>query len=236
MKKYIWLFLIFASFNVQAQVYDYENFLEIKNKTSFRTELKVVGSLFVKKIFYDNDTLCQVIHFSDYAKQKKEGKIYEYYKSGKLKYEISYQNDMLNGPVTGYFENGNIRRQDIYNNDVLVEGKCFTEDGRDTTYYIFKKKATFGKANLEVFHTYAMVNVQYPGDAAEENISGTVVLSFVINTDGNIEDIQVVKSPDWRLTKAVKDVILKGGKWEPAIYEGKTVKQRITMPIIFNLS
>ncbi len=82
-------------------------------------------------------------------------------------------------------------------------------------------------------------NIQYPFQAREEGIEGTVVVSFVINKEGSVEDATVVKDIGGgcgeevlRIINGMNEINL---KWKAAFHEGKTVAVKQTLPVKFKL-
>jgi len=75
----------------------------------------------------------------------------------------------------------------------------------------------------------------YPSRAADRGKQGTVFIQFEVNENGQVANTKILKSPDDLLSRAVLDVVLNTELWEPAVFEGQKVKQRFTIPIIFQL-
>ena len=78
-------------------------------------------------------------------------------------------------------------------------------------------------------------NVNYPVVAAENGIEGLVACAFVVNTDGTICDVQVIRSIDPLLDKEAARVIGLMPKWSPGVQQGKNVRVRYTVPVRFRL-
>ena len=79
-------------------------------------------------------------------------------------------------------------------------------------------------------------NIQYPVIAQENGIQGRVVCQFVIEKDGKVTDIQVVRSSgDASLDKEAIRVINSMPKWTPGKQRGKTVRVKYTIPVNFRL-
>ena len=78
-------------------------------------------------------------------------------------------------------------------------------------------------------------NIKYPVIAQENGIQGRVICQFVVNTDGSIVDIQVVRGVDPSLDKEAVRVIQSMPKWIPGKQRGKPVRVRFTLPINFKL-
>ena len=78
-------------------------------------------------------------------------------------------------------------------------------------------------------------NMKYPKDCEKEGICGRVVAAFVVETDGSLSNLEVLQSPDERLSKEVVRIIGLMPKWRPAIRDDKPIKMKYTMPVSFNL-
>ncbi len=75
----------------------------------------------------------------------------------------------------------------------------------------------------------------YPALAQENNIQGTVTVKFVVEKDGRLTNIQVLKSPDKTLSDEAVQVLAKSPKWAPARQRDMAVRFSYTMPIVFKL-
>ena len=79
-------------------------------------------------------------------------------------------------------------------------------------------------------------NLRYPAFAAENGIQGRVTLSFVVEKDGSIGNVQITRSPDEDLSKEATRVIKMMPKWKPARQGNKTVRSRFNLPVMFRLN
>lgn len=82
---------------------------------------------------------------------------------------------------------------------------------------------------------YIFRNLEYPPEAKEAGIQGRVVIRFVVNKDGTLSDIYVVKSPHKSLETAAINVVKGMPKWKPGKQNGKTVRVQYMLPITFRL-
>lgn len=78
-------------------------------------------------------------------------------------------------------------------------------------------------------------NLSYPAVAAENGISGIVIVQFFVEKDGSITDIQVVRSIDPALDREAVRVIKHMPKWNPGMNNGQPVRSKYTLPVIFKL-
>jgi protein TonB len=73
-----------------------------------------------------------------------------------------------------------------------------------------------------------------PQEAIENGIGGRIEVKFVVDTLGNVSDVEVVSGPKELWEMAVK-VIRKSGRWEPAIQNGRKVKSYKRQPILVDI-
>lgn len=78
-------------------------------------------------------------------------------------------------------------------------------------------------------------NLKYPPTAAESMIQGRVMCKFIVEKDGSISNVEVVRSVDPALDKEACRVINSMPKWVPGKQNGKTVRCYFTMPVTFRL-
>lgn len=78
--------------------------------------------------------------------------------------------------------------------------------------------------------------IKYPPFCAENGIQGKVVLSFVVEKDGTIAGIQVMRSPADELSKEAMRVVSCMPKWKAGKQRGKPVRVKFVLPITFRLA
>jgi len=78
-------------------------------------------------------------------------------------------------------------------------------------------------------------NIKYPVIAAETGVQGRVIVQFVVEKDGSITDVVVVKSVDPSLDKEATRVIKNMPHWIPGRQNGSPVRVRFTVPVTFTL-
>ncbi len=103
-------------------------------------------------------------------------------------------------------------------------------------FYIVEDMPTFngGDPALE-FRKYIAANLDYPEIAAENGISGRVIVQFAVNARGKVVDAIVVRSVDPALDKEAIRVVMTSPAWTPGKQRGKAVKVLFTFPINFVL-
>lgn len=78
-------------------------------------------------------------------------------------------------------------------------------------------------------------NIKYPVVAEENGVQGRVVVTFIVERDGTINDVKVVKSVDPSLDKEAIRVVKAMPKWNPGKQKGESVRVQYTMPVTFRL-
>ncbi len=78
-------------------------------------------------------------------------------------------------------------------------------------------------------------NMTYPEAASKMAIEGTVYITFVVDTDGSVTNIKVLRGVDDVLDKEAIRVITKMPKWTPGMANGNKVKQFFTVPLQFKI-
>ena len=101
--------------------------------------------------------------------------------------------------------------------------------------FIVEEKQPEFPGGMKALMNYLQKNTKYPSICQEQGIQGKVVVQFVIDTDGSITDVQVVKPVNPLLDKEAVRVISSMPKWTPGMQRGKNVRTRFTLPVGFSL-
>lgn len=82
---------------------------------------------------------------------------------------------------------------------------------------------------------YLGSNIKYPTISQEVGSQGRVIVQFVVNKDGTIVNPTVVRGVDAYLDKEAVRVISSMPKWKPGVQNGKKVRVKYTVPVVFRL-
>ena len=83
---------------------------------------------------------------------------------------------------------------------------------------------------------YLGKNIKYPTIAQEQGVQGRVIIQFVVETDGSITDVTVARGVDPYLDKEAVRVVKTMSKWIPGRQNGKPVRVKFTVPVLFRLN
>lgn len=88
---------------------------------------------------------------------------------------------------------------------------------------------------IQALFEYLSQNVKYPADAENQKVEGRVIATFIVETDGTINNVEVVKPVFPSLDAEAIRVLSAMPKWTPGKQSGKEVRVKYTVPINFNL-
>lgn len=104
----------------------------------------------------------------------------------------------------------------------------------DTVYQICEIMPQY-TGGEEAMMKYVAENIKYPQEAKDKNIAGRVFVSFVVEKDGSVSDVKVVRGIGGGCDEEAARVIKGMPKWEPGMQKGKPVRVNYMMPIFFKL-
>lgn len=83
---------------------------------------------------------------------------------------------------------------------------------------------------------YMMKNIKYPKQAMKEGIQGRVTVSFIVEKDGRVTNVRLLRSVQSALDKEAIRVVKSMPKWTPGKHNGKPVRVRFNLPVMFKLN
>ena len=78
-------------------------------------------------------------------------------------------------------------------------------------------------------------NMKYPADAEKQKVQGKVMVSFIVETDGSISDVKVMKNVFPSLDAEAIRVVKAMPRWTPGKQKGKVVRVHFSLPITYRL-
>ncbi|BDX37875.1 protein TonB [Tenuifilaceae bacterium CYCD] len=136
-------------------------------------------------------------------------------------------------------DNSDIFESD-FKEDAAVKIVEFHEEEAEVEEYVpfvvVEEMPTFGEGGIDQFRNeYIGKNLKYPDVAAENGIQGRVYINFVVEPDGRVTNVKVVRGVDPSLDKEAVRVVSSSPKWKAGKQRGKPVRVQFTIPIIFVL-
>ena len=161
---------------------------------------------------FSQDYLPLEVNFSEYGIDHLEG-------------QVTYILTLLRGDFQR--ESSQIRREDPvnYNRQASDNSKVFD---------VVEEMPQFPGGPSALFE-YIAQNIKYPVVAEENGVQGRVIVSFVVERDGTITDVRVIKSVDPSLDKEAQRVVKSMPYWIPGKQNGSPVRVKYTVPVTFKL-
>ncbi len=184
------------------------------------------------KEWYENGQLkTQTFYKNGYI----DGKLEQWSVKGLINKIAQYKNGLKEGKFMSFYDNGQMLRKEFYKQDKFIKGKCFTREGRDTTFFNYFVMPKFKEAGMNKFSEFIKSELHYPDEAKEEMIEGRVLAQITISSDGQISDVKLLRKDKEYFNKEAIRVLKSSPKWTPGKKDGKNVKVKLIIPIIFSL-
>ncbi len=108
------------------------------------------------------------------------------------------------------------------------------EEVTEEIFVVVEEQPEFPGGNTAMMK-FLSDNIKYPLIAQENGIQGRVITNFVVERDGSITDVQVVRGVDPSLDREAIRVIQSMPKWKAGRQRGSAVRVRFTLPVVFRL-
>ncbi len=118
--------------------------------------------------------------------------------------------------------------------DVVFEEAPEEEAADEIFQFVEDQPAPVG--GMKAFYEYVGKQMKYPAQARRMNIEGKVYVTFVVDKDGSLSDVRVLKGIGGGCDEEAVRVIQQAPKWKPGKQRGRPVRVRMQLPIIFKLN
>lgn len=115
--------------------------------------------------------------------------------------------------------------------DELIEGG--DSYGNEEPLFIVETMPTFRGGDLNVFRNWVNKRTRYPEEAITNKIRGTVFLTFIVEKDGTVSNVTVIKGVHPLLDDEAVKAIASSPKWSPGLQRGQPVRVRFQIPLTF---
>ncbi len=117
---------------------------------------------------------------------------------------------------------------------VKTDKKSKMEPNKDGVYAIVEQMPEFPGGQDQLLD-YLISNIKYPKKAEEKGIEGRVYVSFVVNEDGSVSDVKVLRGIGGGCDEEAVRVVQSMPNWKPGVQKGKPVKVAYNLPVRFAL-
>ncbi|MBF9140230.1 energy transducer TonB [Hymenobacter properus] len=188
------------------------------------------------------------VPFASVRKNLRHGTVSEYYESGQLRYQASFQAGHVVGDLVTYYPDGTLKRREHHQSDQPDTGECFGPDGQPVAYFPYEQMPVYseGAGDKAAMVRAVMLNVRYPVDALKQRVYGVVKVSFVVGKDGRVQDIKPndIKPGDVpkgiaRAYESLQDAAVSAVRqlkpFAPGRQDGEPVAVSFTVPVTFRI-
>lgn len=163
-----------------------------------------------------------------------DGEYISWREDGSYKLKARYYKGEKHGNFQSFYPNRQMVRDDYFENGILIDGRCFAEDGTPVDYfpYVLMPKYPGGRAALRKFVEKEMI---YPDEARRQRIEGAVIVLFTVNEDGRVEDPRVVNGDLEYFNEEALRIVRKFPEWIPGELDGIPSSIQVSVPIEFRL-
>lgn len=106
--------------------------------------------------------------------------------------------------------------------------------GSDEPLLIVEVMPTFKGGGLDNFRLWLQKRTNYPQAALENKIRGTVFLTFIVEKDGSVSNVAIIKGVHPLLDNEAVRTISESPKWSPGLQRGQPVRVQFRIPVSFN--
>lgn len=106
----------------------------------------------------------------------------------------------------------------------------------DVPALIADEMPKFKGKDINEFRNWCQSNITYPPMAEENQVSGNVQLEFIVEKDGTVSNVKVVRGVDRELDQAAQKQVQSSPKWTPGMTRGRAVRIRCNIIIKFVLN
>ena len=132
------------------------------------------------------------------------------------------------------FDQGTDEGQEVLKQNQVVVEKVEEKEEETKIFEVVEQMPQFPGGDAALMQ-YLSSHIKYPAVAEENGIQGRVVCTFVVERNGSITDVRVVKSVDPSLDKEAVRVIKGMPSWIPGKQNGSAVRVKYTVPVTFRL-
>ena len=188
-----------------------------------------------------------------YTDGQQTGPWKEYHHNGNLAAELNYTNGDFDGEQVHYDSTGQVVKRERYAAGMLIEesGRAFAygaEDGDEPSGQAFKvveqmplfagcpERLDYSKRKLcadRKFMKFIYSTIRYPADARARGVTGSAVVSFVVEADGTVTSTRVLSGLNQSITAELERIVSLIPVWTPGRQDGEAVRVQFNLPVKF---
>jgi TonB family protein len=191
-----------------------------KSEATYTGEKWDTGRSYKIDQFWDIQNKQTVINGNGFCNQNTQFETY----SGNIK------DGLKDGVWTGKYFKSAGSYSETYKEGQFISG-VFTDSSQITHEYTALETPPEPQKGIQDFYNYLGKNIQIPRKA--KNITGKILIEFIIDKDGKIVEPKIVRSLNPELDKEAVDVLMRYENWIPGQQRGRKIRCRYTLPLSF---
>ncbi|HET9504291.1 MAG TPA: TonB family protein [Hymenobacter sp.] len=174
--------------------------------------------------------------FDHVRKFSAHGTLETWFESGQLESRSTYVHDEPQ-ELLYYYPTGQLKRHERYAGKKRTLAQCFAADGKKIRFFEYRQRPVYpeGDGGERAVVLAVMHNVVYPPEALRDNITGKVLLRFVVSPAGEASRVEVTQSAHPMLDAAAMLAVQNLKRFKPGLQDGKPVNVYYTVPVSFSI-
>lgn len=128
-----------------------------------------------------------------------------------------------------------VREEELRKQQEMEAYMAMIKNSEPIPFQQVEEKPSFMGGDSNNFSKWINQNLVYPETAKKNRIQGRVTLSFIVNADGSVSGVMVLRGVEPSLDQEAVRVVSASPKWTPGKIDGKPVRVRYVLPVIFML-
>ena len=174
-------------------------------------------------------------NYKDATGKIRNGKFTYYFDNGRIDSSGHYDSNRLDGNWYYRTYDGKLRERKHYKLDVLTQDSIYTVQEKKNYALKSGEKESEYPGGLAGWTSYLIKHLHYPERAVNAEIKGDVEISFLIDENGSVSEMDVNRSVEFSLDEESLRIIKESNTWIPASIDGRLVKSYKIQPIRFRL-
>ncbi|MBO2011153.1 energy transducer TonB [Hymenobacter negativus] len=218
---------------------------DYRTETAFRDSV----SGMIREYYLPSGKLKDYTPYANLRRKQRHGTSSQYYESGQLREQVTYQAGKMVGDLVTYYPDGNLKRRDHHTPGQPTTGECFGADGKPRPYFNYHKMPVYteGDGDQAAVVNAVMRNTQYPREALRQRVYGIVKILFVVDKHGLVQHIRPDEKTNMELVpenlvgtyrllqEAAMEAVRKLKPFQPGQQDGEPVPVSYSVPVTFRI-
>jgi protein TonB len=218
---------------------------DYRTETTYRDS--VSGA--IREYYLPSGKLKEYTPYANLRRHQRHGTSSQYYESGQLHQQVTYQAGKMVGDLLTYYPDGTLKRRDHHAPGQPTTGECFGADGQPRPYFPYQKMPVYteGSGDQAAVVNAVMRNTRYPKEALRNRVYGIVKILFIVDKHGLVQHIRPDEKtnlelvpenllPYYRLLQeAAMDAVRQLKPFQPGQQDGEPVPVSYSVPVTFRI-